>query len=152
MECYEGATMIKTYRGNIVDGGQDHIRVKTNKGDIGYKIVKFQGIGDEPGTTVMESTLKIYKRKQTTINNAVDFTDGDLLAVAYICDNQNRQLDINSAVFFDKDIFNQDIYITHEDTSGSEKCNYYLELEQVKLNDNQSTMATLQSLRRVAER
>ena len=138
---------IKSFRGKLADGGQDTIRLATNNGLTGYRIVKFQGIGDEPGTTAMESTLKIYKYKQTTINNAVNFEDGTLLAVAYICDNANRQLDVNSAVLFDNEIFNQDIFITHEDTVGSEAMNYYIELEQVKLSVDEAATATLKDMR-----
>ena len=34
---------------------------------------------------------------------------------------------------------------------GTTNGNYYLELEQIKLNDNESTMATLQSIRSTFE-
>ena len=152
MECYEGATMIKTYKGILADGGQDHIRIKTNKGDVGYKIHKFQIIGKEPGQQDQEHTVKIYKTKQSTIDNAIDFSDGDLLGTAYIAEDAGQAYPLYTIIIFDQEIFNQDIFITHQDTTGAQPCNYYLELEQVMLNDNESAMATLQSLRRVAER
>jgi len=139
--------VIKSVRGLLVDGGQDKIRLTTTDGLMGYRIVKFQGIGPEPGETVMESTLKIYKIEQTTINNAINFTDSDLLAAAYITDNASRQLDVNSAVIFDNEIFNQDIYITHEDTTGNVACNYYIELEQIKLTVIQAELLIVKSLR-----
>ena len=139
--------MIKSFRGQLADGGQDTIRLSTNNGLTGYKIVKFQGIGPEPGTTGMDSTLKIYKYKQTTIDNAVNFEDPTLLGVAYITDNAQRQLDVNSAVLFDNEVFNQDIFITHEDTVGTSTMNYYLELEQVKLDLSEASVATLKDMR-----
>ena len=140
---------IKTYRGLLPSGAQERINLKTNNGKIGYRILKFEGIGVEPGTTVMEHTLKVYKIKQTAINNAVNFEDDELIAVCYISDNAGRQLDIKNAVMFDRVIFNQDIFITCEDTAGDPVTgmNYYLELEQIKLSDNETTMATLQSIR-----
>jgi len=140
---------IKTFRGLIASGEQDTIVLHTNDGSTGYRIIKFQGIGNEPGTTPMESTLKIYKVSQTTFDNNVDFSDNTLLAAAYISDNAGRQLDINNAVVFDYDIFNQDIYVTHEDTLNDpvQPMNYYLELEQVKLDLNENTVATLKDLR-----
>ena len=150
MECYEGATMIKTYRGILADGGQDKINLKTLKGDIGYKINKFQIIGKEPGQQDQEHTVKIYKLKQSTIDNAIDFSDGDLLGAGYIAEDAGQAYPLYTIIIFDKEIFNQDIYITHQDTTGAQPCNYYIELEQVKLNENESTMATLQSLRRLA--
>ena len=142
--------MIKTYRGKLADGGQDKINLKTLKGEVGYKINKFQTIGTTPGATGLESIVKIYKLKQSTIDGAVDFTDEDLLAVS----SYARHEDVLASgetelVIFDKEIFNQDIYITGFDSVGSAATNYYLELEQVKLNENESTMATLQSLRRL---
>jgi hypothetical protein len=146
MECYEGATMIKTYRGLIADGGQDHIRLKTNRGDIGYRIVKFETIGPDNNTT-FENVLKIYKLKQSTIDVNIDFTDGDILAATLTEGSSASGVTGFKPVIFDKEIFNQDIYITN---SGTTSINYYLELEQVKLNENESTMATLQSLRRFA--
>jgi hypothetical protein len=149
MDCYEGATMIKTYRGMLASGGQDHIRLKTNRGDIGYRIVKFQTISYDPSSVDAEMVHKIYKLKQSSIDEKIDFTDGDLLGISYGAEGGNNNPPLN--IIFDQEIFNQDIYITYFDDTGSAiPGNYYLELEQVTLNENQSTMATLQSLRRLA--
>jgi len=152
MECYEGATMIKTYKGILADGGQDHIRLKTLKGEIGYRVVKFQGIGDNPGGQNSESLLKIYKVEQTAVTGTIDFSDNTLLGIVYWQGGATAgDTPQDMIIIFDSEIFNQDIYITHHEAHGSQKCNYYIELEQVMLNENESTMATLQSLRTVAE-
>ena len=50
---------------------------------------------------------------------------------------------------FDKEIFNQDIYLTHDENLGSLAVNYYIELEQVKLDLNENTVATLKDIRNV---
>jgi len=146
--------MIKTYRGILADGGQDKINLKTNKGDIGYRIVKFQTMTKQPfAGDAAEHTCKIYKVAQTTIDGVVDFSDNTLLGVAIINNYTNGYSDPSiPVVIFDKEIFNQNIYITGIDTQGSQPVNYYIELEQVKLNDNESTMATLQSLRTIASK
>jgi len=154
MECHEGATMIKTYRGMIADGGQDHIRLKTLKGDIGYKINKFKIFPSQPGQQTAENTVVIWKLKQSSVSATaivIDFTNADLLGVGFYVSAGSARPSTNIVVF-DTEIFNQDIYITNTDTSGAIACNYYLVLEQVMLNDNESTMATLQSLRQIAER
>ena len=31
--------VVKTFRGQLEDGGQDHIRLQTIKGKVGYRIV-----------------------------------------------------------------------------------------------------------------
>jgi len=150
--------MIKSYRGQLSDGGQDQIRLKTQKGDIGYQIVKFELMIVNPGTANSEHCVKIFKVRQLgTISVTavvVDFTDGDILAVGIVSNSSSGYSQIYNAppVIFDNQIVNQDIYITHTETHSNEPVNYYIELEQVPLNENESTMATLQSLRRVAER
>ena len=53
----------------------------------------------------------------------------------------------NTAVVFDNVKFNQDIYITHQDEAVGQSFNYYLELEQVKLDLNEATVATLKDMR-----
>ena len=148
MECYEGATMIKTFRGLIVDEGQDTIVLHTNDGSVGYRIVKFQIMQHEAGIKSQESVVKIFKIKQTSIDGTVDFSDNTLLAAAY----GGWRIDANAAdtpgpIIFEQEIFNQDIYITHKDVNTGELCNYYLELEQVKLDLSESTVATLKNLK-----
>ena len=52
-------------------------------------------------------------------------------------------------IIFDKEIFNQDIYITSKTITGSDEANYYIELEQVKLDLNENTVATLKDIRNI---
>ena len=55
----------------------------------------------------------------------------------------------HEVVIFDNEIFNQDIYITHTDNKNAESINYYIELEQIKLDLNQNTVATLKDIRNI---
>jgi hypothetical protein len=143
--------MIKTFRGILVDGGQDRIRLSTKKGKVGYKIVKFQGFPNLPGTTDSESILRIYKFKHSgpsTTDANVDFTDGNLLAVLIVPGSSSYLYPgQTNLIVFDREIFNQDIYITHTNTEGAQKSNYYLELESFMLSDHDVVVATLKDVR-----
>ena len=139
--------MIKTFRGQLEDGGQDHIRLQTIKGKVGYRIAKFQIMGPEPGEQHMEHTVKIYKDEQSTINNTVNFSSSSFLGVAYLQDNHALGEISSMDIIFDREVFNQDIFVTHVDTQGSEPCNYYLELEVVRLTDSDAELTTLKDIR-----
>jgi hypothetical protein len=139
---------IKTFRGQLADGTQDKINLRTNKGKMGYRIVKFQCIPGAPGQgTDVEAVVKVYKNPPASIDETVNFEDLDLLAVIYYQDEATQHNPTSIDVIFDREVFNQNIFITYESFSGSQAMNYYLELEQVPLGDNESTMATLQSIR-----
>ena len=71
---------IKSFRGLIVDNGQDKIILHTNTGSTGYRIKKFEVISETPGDTADESILKIYKVEQLDKEEkrAVDLPEQDL--------------------------------------------------------------------------
>jgi len=157
MECYEGAKMIKTFRGRLLDGAQDTILLHTNNGSTGYRIVKFQIMPEAPGGAEYESGVSIWKTKQSTVSTSTldfNFADNELLAAAYTLVGAGSTQGNNSeAVIFDQEIFNQDIYVTHTNIEGSGAAgnmNYYIELEQVKLDINSNTVATLKDMRNTA--
>ena len=139
---------ILSYKGLLEDGGQDTILLSTKKGEKGYRIVKFQLFPQNPGEANAESTMKIYKNEQSGVDQFVDFSDNRILGVATIGNSTagNVYPPILSVVF-DQEIFNQDIYITHMETSGNQSCNYYLELEVIMLNETEATVATLKDIR-----
>jgi hypothetical protein len=141
--------MIKTFRGLITDGGQDTIVLHTNDGATGYRIVKFQIMAQDAGTTAQESTVKIFKIVQSSITSEIDFSDNTLLAAAYWSSAPNYEAAEDLAVIFEREVFNQDIYLTHVDTAATQPVNYYLELEQIKLDLSESTVATLKDIRNV---
>jgi len=139
--------MIKTFRGLIADGAQDTIVLHTNDGSMGYRIVKLQLFGRTPGAAGYESIVKIYKVSQTTVDGTVDFSDNTLLAVSYLEGDGAPHYTDKLTTIFDREIFNQDIYVTHHEQNGSLQCNYYLELEQIKLDLGENTVATLKNIR-----
>ena len=145
-------SVIKSFRGLIADAAQDTIALHTNNGSTGYRIVKFQLMPEKPGGADNESSVKIYKVEQTisSIDAVVDFNDPTLIAVATISNQTSQRFyPVTSEVIFDNEIFNQDIYVTHEDQNGSAAVNYYIELEQIKLDLAENTLATLKDIRNI---
>ncbi len=140
--------MIKSYRGLLADGGQDTINLHTNDGKIGYRIVKFQVLG-ESGNTAMEGTVQIFKVNHATMPEEIDFSDNTLLAAAIIQQSTSTQGSAYDAVIFDNEIFNQDIYVFHDEKSAGvgNPVNYYIELEQINLTEDQALVAIVKNLR-----
>ena len=141
---------IKTFRGQLADGGLERIRLSTNNGMRGFRIIQFQLGGVQPGQQSQESVVQVWKTKPdapSTTAVTVDFGLNQLLAFAYLSDHDNHSYIGAEKVIFDREIFNQDIYITHTNTYGSEPCNYYIELEQIALNQNSQSVATLKDIR-----
>ena len=139
---------IKSFRGKLADDTQQTIALSTNNGATGYKIVKFEVMSPDANSNV-EAVLKIYKIKQTTNTSDVDFSDNTLLAAALINDTTDRNYMPIPIVTFDNEIFNQDIYITNKGQDNPSSVNYYIELEQVKLDLTENTVATLKDIRNV---
>jgi len=140
--------LIKTFRGSIDSGGQDTIPLSTRHGYIGYRIIKFQVINDAPGTQDREFVTKIYKIEQATIDGSVDFNDTTLVAVNAFTITASQSEPYMESVIFDKEIFNQDVFVTCFDPgAGTRIANYYIEMEQIKLSENENTVATLKDIR-----
>ena len=144
---------IKSFRGKIADGAIDTISLHTNDGSVGYVIKKLQIITDTPGTSDYESLIKVFSIPQTTVTETIDFSDNTLLGVAFQAGNANAPVyPTTEVIVFDNMTFNQDIYITHADIrhGAGSACNYYIELEQIKLDLSENTVATLKDIRNIA--
>jgi hypothetical protein len=143
--------VVKTFRGQLADGGQDRIRLSTIKGKVGYRISKFQIMTSQPfaGAT-SEHVIKIWSDKQTIpyTDSDVNLSDNTVLGVAITTNHTTGYANpIPLVVIFDKVTFNQDIYITHTDSSNAQACNYYLELEVIPLDDAGAEYTTLKDMR-----
>jgi len=149
--------MIKTFRGLIPDQGQDRIPLSSKDGSVGYKIVKLilfpVFIGSSVAGSEYESLVQVYKTKQTALGGiTTDFSEPTLLAAATyfseVSGSPAYVIGSNTDIFFDNEVFNQDIYIIHENFHGDDAAiNYYIELEQFRLSDNENTVATLKDIR-----
>ena len=144
--------LIKTFRGMMANETQDTIVLHTNDGATGYRIVKFQ-IMPEKSMLDYEITAKIYKTEQAVplvAANEVDLSDNTLLAAAFTGLAGGEYAGAKT-IIFDNEIFNQDIYIQCQDNGGStQNVNYYIELEQMKLDLNENTVATLKDIRNLS--
>jgi len=141
---------IKTFRGLMSDSTTDKISLHTIDGSTGYRIKSLQLMSNNPAAVDQESVIQVWSVPQTgTPSLLVDFSNQTLLAVGFMEGGGAHTALTNETIVFDNMTFNQDIYITHQDQQGG-LCNYYLELEQVKLDLNENTVATLKDIRNVA--
>jgi len=141
---------IVSFRGLIANDVQDTIVLHTTDGSTGYRIVKFQVMGPNANTN-LEHVIKIYKIDQTNaISTAIDFSDNTLLGAALINDTNDPHYIPAPVVIFDGEIFNQDIYVTSKGHDNTSDINYYIELEQMTLDLNENTVATLKDIRNQA--
>jgi len=144
---------IKSFRGKIDQQGQETIHLHTNNGAMGYRIKRFELFQRQPGISTVENLVQIWKIQQTSPIPAagagvVDFSDQTLLGAAFLNGEAAGEYYFN--VIFDNEIFNQDIFVTHTNNQSADSVNYYIELEQVKLDLNENTVATLKDIRNIA--
>ena len=147
---------IKTFRGLLADGAQKRIRLSTNNGLTGYKIKKLQIIANRPGSSGSdaEHCVQLFSQEQvdatgaSLVTNVINFENPLLLAAVTMGNSASAYVYGSTPVIIVDNIkINQDIYITHKETTGAEAVNYYIELEQMKLNTDEATVATLKDMR-----
>jgi hypothetical protein len=133
---YKGTGQMHSFRGLLADGGEDKIRIEGATGEIAWRITKFQLFPNLPGTTTIEAVVSVWRESgkgSGTTTAVVDFTDAELLAVAFHQDRHEATYIASESVVFDNALFSRNIYVTLTDTVGTESCNYFLELEEVKV-------------------
>jgi hypothetical protein len=133
---YKGTGQMHSFRGLLADGAQDKIRIEGATGEIAWRITKFNIFPNGPGLSTQESLVKIYREEQTAIdqNAYVDFTEDELLAAAYFVQyGLVAQGQSSLIVTFDNALFVRNIWVTHTDNDSAVACNYYIELEEVKV-------------------
>jgi hypothetical protein len=141
---------IKSFRGKIASGDTEQIALHTNNGTTGYKIKTLQIMPHSWGGVTGEYTVKVHTIPGKTASADIDFSDQTLIAVA--CQTYNTSANIAGdipVVVFDNITFNQDIYILAHDNDSS-PVNYHIELEVVKLDLNENTVATLKDIRNLS--
>ena len=136
---------IKTFRGLLGNGAQERIRLETIDGKTGYRIKKFQ-IMPEQSNNNYEITAKIFALEQTAITSAVNFSEQTLIGAAFMGLASGAYAGAQT-IIYDSMVFSQDIFITAKDDSGSQSCNFYIELEQIRLDDVEATAVILKNFR-----
>jgi hypothetical protein len=140
--------MIKTFRGLLADGDIETIRLGTNNGLIGYKIKVFDLMPNNPWTQDYESFVQLFTVKPDTAPGVADFSNSLLLGAAMWSSKEaGEYYPEDKHIVFDNIAINQDIYVTFKDTKSNDGMNFYLELEQIKLDLNEATVSTLKDMR-----
>ena len=141
---------IKSFRGQIVSGTEQTIALHTNNGSTGYIIRKFEIMPGSWGSVTQEICVKVHTVPGKPADVNIDFDDQTLLAAACVTLNASANTPGDApVVIFDNITFNQDIYVVAVMDSAAPNVNYHIELEQVKLDLNENTVATLKDIRNV---
>jgi len=141
---YKGTGRVHSFRGLLIDGDQRKIRIQGSVGAIAWRIIKCELLIEQPGAaTDYESIVKVYREEQASVDAVINFDDEELLAAGFVTGNssQTHYAQNTPAVVFDNALFVRNIWVTHSEISGSQSCNYYIELEEVKV--SQAGMAQL---------
>jgi len=122
---------VHSFRGLLADGEQDEINLERQNVNLAYRVIKFSVMGIDSNENI-ESVLKIYREEQTTINDAINFTDTNLLGAALISQSATSQnYPDDTSVIFDNVLFSRNIYVTLKGGDYTASVNYYIELEEV---------------------
>ena len=132
---------VHSFRGLLVDGGQDEINLERSNVNLAYRIVKFQVMTSGANTNI-ETAVKIYREEQTTVTAGIDFTETDLLAASLYNDSTSHAYMPSPIIVFDNTLFSRNIYVTNLSPDESGSMNYYIELEEVPV-----SAATLMQLK-----
>ena len=143
--------MNKSFKGLLAQDAVKRIRLSTNDGLTGYKIVKFKLMPFVfgGGSGELESVVKLYSVDPGDADEFINFDDPTIMGAAII--NNDSSADSQPTVLttvFDNTIVNQDMYVTHKNQhADGASVSFYVELEQIKLDLNESTVATLKDMR-----
>jgi len=137
-----------TFRGRMSTNVEQVIRISRNDGLTGYRIKKFQLLPKKPISENATWLFQIFTVKQLTHpQDETNFDNPTLMAAATFTQSSNpTDFPEDTNIIFDDKVVNQDIFIYSHRQNGS-SCNYYLELEEVSLNLNEATVATLKDMR-----
>ncbi len=140
--------MIKTFKGLSADDSITKIRLSTNNGLTGYKIMKLRLMAEDY-TSSNEVSVKLFTVEPDSATAPFDFSDPTLVAAAYLdAPTAAHAYGTDDAIVVDNKIVNQDMWLTVKDVAGNGKSvNWYLELEQLSLALNEATVATLKDMR-----
>ncbi len=143
---------VKSFKGRIEDGGTEKVNLSTNNGLTGYRIKSFDIISNVPMAAAAEAVVKIYTVSLSSATAGVDFSDDTLVGVATYSETDSLNYPLTKVIIFDNAMFNQDIFVTYKSASTTTAdMNYYIELEQLKLDLTEQSVATLQSIRSSAQ-
>jgi len=122
---------VHSFRGLLIDGGQDKINLERQNVNLAYRIVKFQAMATDPSENV-EAVVKIFREHQTSVDADIDFTNADLLGANLITQSSSaHNYPEDTSIIFDNILFSRDIYVTLKGVDYTASVNYYIEIEEV---------------------
>jgi len=131
---YKGTGKVHSFRGLLADGDQRRIRIQGSVGAIAWRITKFQLMGEKPAGANQESIVKIWREEQTSPDQNINFDNDELLAAGYLEAAADAKTESQpQIIIFDNTLFVRNIWISYVDSEAGESCNYYIELEEVKV-------------------
>ena len=139
---YKRTGKMHSFRGLLADGGQDKIGIQGSVGAIAWRITKFALLAQSPVTSANECIVQIWREEQSAISSDINFSGDELLAAGvYSNQTDSTYYPDDQTVIFDNALFVRNIWVTHKNETGSNSCNYYIELEEVKV--SKASMAQL---------
>ena len=157
MTCmdYKGTGKIHSFRGLLTDvagGNQEKIRIQGSVGAVAWRISKFEIMSASPMAVNGEHVVKVYREEQDSIVGTVDFTQNELLAVGIWFMNEGEQYPLSTQIIFDNALFSRNIWVSHIDINAAVSCNYYIELEEVKVGKAGMAQLAVAAARRLEEK
>jgi len=147
---YKGTGQMHSFRGLLVDGGQQRIRIQGATGEIAWRITSFQVMAPSAAENI-ESVVKIYREEQETPDLTINFNNNELLGAAVISQSATMQnYPDDTSVIFDRDLFVRNIYVTLKGADYTADVNYYIELEEVKVSAAGMAQLAVAAARRTA--
>ena len=147
---YKGTGNIHSFKGQLVSGDQAKIDIQGPTGDRAWRISKFEIMGGLPGANSQRCIVKVYRESQAAVDAVVNFeSDNELLGAALWFNKVTIDFPISSTIVFDNALFSRNIYVTAKDLEDVAPCNYYLELEEVRLSKSGMAQLALAASRRV---
>ena len=148
---YKGTGRVHSFRGLLTDGEQRKISIQGSVGAIAWRIVKMATIGSTYGASNQQSVVKVYREEQDATTSTIDFGDENLLAVGVTSSEAGVQ-NVPQSVIFDNTLFVRNLYVTHVENVAALLCNYYIELEEVKVSAAGMAQLAVAAARRREER
>jgi len=149
---YKGTGKVHSFRGLLADGKQQKIRIQGPVGAVAWRITKFEIFPNLPGTSASESTIQIWREEQDSVSSdtaTVDFSNEELLAASFLGVGTNSKESSSVVTIFDNALFVRNIYVAHTNTDGTDTCNYYIELEEVKVSAAGMAQLAVAAARRI---
>jgi len=141
---------VHSFRGRLGHGGETEINLERQNVNLAYRITKFELLGIDCDED-METTVKVYRESQSSIDANIDFNDGDLLAAGIYSQERNAHAyPEDSTVIFDNTIFSRNIYVTNKGVTYSTDINWYVELEEVPVTASTLMQLKLQVARKLS--